>query len=346
MSVEDKIRTQIEFYFSDSNLPNDRFLKAEIAKDDGWVPLSTIASFQRLKQLSTDLAVVISALEPSTQILLNDDKTKIKRAVPLGDVDASANTVYIDGFPLDSTLESLEKFLTDNNVAFKCIRLRYHASKKAGAPRPFRGSILVELASPEAVTELVARTIASPQSVEQNLVIKSHEEFDMENKKREAERDAAKQKAEQDRMAEELRQQEYLERFRPTPFTAGFLIAFTGMPASTAREDISKACVAAGATVGFVDYDRGRPSGAVRIQTGDIEEVCKKLNESASTIDATSPPTFSVLTGDAEKVEWDVIERQKEERLMAAQAGDKNKRSKSRFSKFGNKKHFNKRQRQ
>ena len=56
---EDKpaaIRRQIEFYFSDSNLPFDAFLKGEIAKDaDGRVSLAVIASFKRMRILEASV---------------------------------------------------------------------------------------------------------------------------------------------------------------------------------------------------------------------------------------------------------------------------------------------------
>ena len=44
-----KIRQQVEFYFSDSNLLKDKFLlgKLEESGDDRTVPLGLIASFKR-----------------------------------------------------------------------------------------------------------------------------------------------------------------------------------------------------------------------------------------------------------------------------------------------------------
>lgn len=48
------------------------------------VDISTIASFKRMKQLTTDFAVVVEALRHSTKLLQLDDKEeKVKRKIPL-----------------------------------------------------------------------------------------------------------------------------------------------------------------------------------------------------------------------------------------------------------------------
>jgi hypothetical protein len=41
-----------QFYFSDSNLPRDKFLKGLVSKsDEGWVDFATIAQFKRMLEL-------------------------------------------------------------------------------------------------------------------------------------------------------------------------------------------------------------------------------------------------------------------------------------------------------
>ena len=42
-----KILTQVEFYFSDANLPTDAFLMKRVRADPGWVPLGVICGFNR-----------------------------------------------------------------------------------------------------------------------------------------------------------------------------------------------------------------------------------------------------------------------------------------------------------
>jgi La domain len=51
-SMLSKAVKQIEFYFSDSNLPRDKFLLEKVhASADGWVDLGLIATFERMRQI-------------------------------------------------------------------------------------------------------------------------------------------------------------------------------------------------------------------------------------------------------------------------------------------------------
>lgn len=60
-----------QFYFGDSNLPRDKFLAKEIAKDDdGWVELTTLAKFKKLQALTTDISVMASAIRNSESDLV------------------------------------------------------------------------------------------------------------------------------------------------------------------------------------------------------------------------------------------------------------------------------------
>lgn len=54
----------------DLNLPRDKFLREQVKLDDGWVPLDILIKFNRLAQLTTDLGVIASALNKSTNGLL------------------------------------------------------------------------------------------------------------------------------------------------------------------------------------------------------------------------------------------------------------------------------------
>lgn len=84
---------QIEFYFSESNLPRDNFLKGKVAEDaDGFVDLALICIFSRMNNLlktshkeaskvpPEKVADVAEALEGSTLLVLSEDKTRVRRA--------------------------------------------------------------------------------------------------------------------------------------------------------------------------------------------------------------------------------------------------------------------------
>ena len=82
-----RVAKQIEFYFSDSNLARDAFLRKQLAADptsEGWVELGLIASFAKIRALTTSTDSVAEAIsEKSKVLLLSDDRTKLRRVEPL-----------------------------------------------------------------------------------------------------------------------------------------------------------------------------------------------------------------------------------------------------------------------
>jgi hypothetical protein len=75
---------QVEFYFSDSNLPFDKFLWSLVTKDNKPVPIKLIASFKRMRRFK-DHALVVAALKESEalEICGDEDEETVVRKVPL-----------------------------------------------------------------------------------------------------------------------------------------------------------------------------------------------------------------------------------------------------------------------
>lgn len=149
--VSNKILKQVEFYFSDANLPRDRFLQEELKKnDEGWIALSVIASFKRMQSLSDDLEVIAAAVEASSLLEVSEDKLFIRRkvALPEHSTDNMKTTLMIRGFSTDCTLEQLEEFfagiVSNGSDGISAIRLRRHPKTKA-----FKGSVFLHLNSEE-----------------------------------------------------------------------------------------------------------------------------------------------------------------------------------------------------
>ncbi|KAG5517275.1 hypothetical protein RHGRI_037882 [Rhododendron griersonianum] len=67
LALRANILKQIEYYFSDENLKNDRYL-ISLMDDKGWVPISKIADFKRVKKMSTDIPFILDALQNSCVI--------------------------------------------------------------------------------------------------------------------------------------------------------------------------------------------------------------------------------------------------------------------------------------
>ncbi|PSR90108.1 La-related protein like [Actinidia chinensis var. chinensis] len=67
LALQANILKQIEYYFSDENLQNDHYL-ISLMDGQGWVPISKIADFKRVKRMSTDIPFICDALKSSSVI--------------------------------------------------------------------------------------------------------------------------------------------------------------------------------------------------------------------------------------------------------------------------------------
>ncbi|OMO91478.1 hypothetical protein COLO4_18350 [Corchorus olitorius] len=75
VTLRANIVKQIEYYFSDENLQNDHYL-ISLMDDQGWVPISTIAEFKRVKRMSTDIHFILDALLSSSTVEVQGDKIR------------------------------------------------------------------------------------------------------------------------------------------------------------------------------------------------------------------------------------------------------------------------------
>lgn len=120
--LEKKIIRQIEYYLGDVNMVKDKFLKGEVAKEEGWIPLSVLTTFKRLQSLTTDFKTITGALKNSVSGLLqiNEADNKVRRhpdrPVPNSQAELElalrTRTVYVKGFPktADVTMDKLLVF--------------------------------------------------------------------------------------------------------------------------------------------------------------------------------------------------------------------------------------------
>jgi len=93
------VRQQIEYYFSIANLVKDVFLRSKM-NEEGWIALHVIASFNRVRMLTPDLAMIMEALTDSSTVELSGDSLFIRpRAgyqqwiLPEAQRDASAHAL-------------------------------------------------------------------------------------------------------------------------------------------------------------------------------------------------------------------------------------------------------------
>ncbi|KAF8404066.1 hypothetical protein HHK36_008943 [Tetracentron sinense] len=70
-----RILKQIEYYFSYQNLPTDGYLRFQM-DEQGWVPLGVIAEFPRVKDLTTDIQLILRALQSSLVVEVQGDRLR------------------------------------------------------------------------------------------------------------------------------------------------------------------------------------------------------------------------------------------------------------------------------
>ncbi len=112
--MQEKILKQVNFYFSDANFFGDKFLQEQSKKEDGWIPISVIASFKRMQQISEDLDQIVDCIvESKSDIFEVNKETKCirKKNLDSSNFDITKLSLLSTGFPLDATLDEILDFM-------------------------------------------------------------------------------------------------------------------------------------------------------------------------------------------------------------------------------------------
>ncbi|KAF8677827.1 hypothetical protein HU200_046417 [Digitaria exilis] len=182
---------QVEFYFSDSNLPRDKFLRETVEQsDDGLVSLALICSFSRMKShLGLDATLkpetvpeetvlaVAEVLRRSPVLRVSEDGKKIGRASELLKPDeiieqVDSRTVAVSPLPYNVKLEDIQSFFAQY-AKVNSVRLPRHIASK----KNFCGTALVEFSEEEEAKKVLENSLVFAGA---NLEIKPKKEFDAE----------------------------------------------------------------------------------------------------------------------------------------------------------------------
>lgn len=264
----DAIAKLVKFYFSDSNFRHDRFLKEESAKDsEGFVKLSVLLTFNRLKSLTTDEAIVADVIATHDslkgKVVLSDAKDAVRRANPLSEVDDSPKrTVFVDGFDVqgpEPTIDELvEVFKAFGEV--NIIRKRRGGNADKTKPKRFLGQAFVEYESESSVEAIIAMSKAvGIKHNEKDLSIMPLSDWLNRKRKREPTQEQGASKTEK-QAPEELK------------YETGLILKICDIPDGVGYNDIKKEFGNHG-YVKFVEHKFGDPVGYVRFGT---TEDCQK----------------------------------------------------------------------
>ncbi|KAJ0803350.1 putative la-type HTH domain, winged helix-like DNA-binding domain superfamily [Helianthus annuus] len=114
-------------FYSEYNLLNDRYL-ISLMDDQGWVPISTIADFKRVKSMSTDIPLIVDALQSSSTLEVQGEKVRKRedssKWIPASvgnksslsevrSIKQSEKNNMFDSFKNDASGENLDKVCDD-----------------------------------------------------------------------------------------------------------------------------------------------------------------------------------------------------------------------------------------
>ncbi|MBA0869866.1 hypothetical protein Goshw_004467 [Gossypium schwendimanii] len=111
--LKNKIIKHVEYYFSDENLPTDKYMMSLIKKNkEGFVAISVIASFRRMKRLSRSYPSIVAALKESSLLVVSSDGKMVKRRNSLPSIevrDPKLFTVLVENLPEDYSVENIRR---------------------------------------------------------------------------------------------------------------------------------------------------------------------------------------------------------------------------------------------
>lgn len=300
--LETKICQQIEFYFGDHNLPRDKFLKEKITLDNGWVPLKTMVTFNRLSKLSTDFGKIFEALKKSKTGLLelDEENGKIRRSPDkaLPDVtDEYKNaikkrSVYIKGFPTDTTLDDIKEWL-DSHGSVENIQMRRTLQKA------FKGSVFAVFNTDDSLKTFLEKK--GLKFKDSDLLILSKEDyFTKKNEERKQHKTDSKAKAKQDKEAAQKEAED--AEMKSLDEKTGCLLKFSGdLDELSSREDIHALFQSHG-EIKWIDFSRGAKEGIILFRADAKEALNKAKTANNDSLQLKGKNVnWEVLAGEIEK---------------------------------------------
>lgn len=300
------IKRQIEFYFSDSNFRKDAFLRGQAQADpNGYVTIQVLLTFNKLKALTTDVAVVAEVMKDSEVVDVSADGLSIKRnaELPAND-DSGARTVYAKGFPTDDKDVTIEAIAEQFSAYGKVLMVRMRKEKVS---KEFKGSCFIEFDTEKAVTDTVEA------ANKDGSVVLSFKETKlvcvmpyMEWAKR---KEAKQRKPKSTEPSTGKRTADGDVKPEPTKveFTSGLIFHITELPTDATLYEIKDFFKAIG-DIKFVDYEGGKTEAYLRTADGAASDRVKEaLEKGASLRESSGKMAFKLLEGEEEQTYWEKI---------------------------------------
>ncbi|KAL2649957.1 hypothetical protein R1flu_018085 [Riccia fluitans] len=330
-----KILRQVEFYFSDSNLPGDKFLLQSIEEaEDGLVSLPLICSFARMRshlgfkehgaeKVPADTTkAVADVLRKSTVLRVSEDGLKVGRAEKLKaplEVQAEVDTrsLAFCPFPWNVTLDEVESFFKDHGKV-NSVRLPRLMGAKC-----FSGFAVVEFVSVVEAERVKSLKLTFQGAELETISKKAFEELQVINSQKMGKQTNGKGRHESGR---EEKEDDY-----PKGTVVSFTLTKNGdedaasekteensdgaedgkesavdTESQVSREDIKEALKKFG-KINFVDFSRGDKAGFVRFEKPEEAQQARAaavLSPDGGFLIKDHVVSLNAVEGEAEKDYW------------------------------------------
>ncbi|UJR33981.1 hypothetical protein I4U23_021397 [Adineta vaga] len=316
--LDKKIIRQIEYYLGDVNMVKDKFLKTEVTKDDGWIPLSVLTTFKRLQSLTTDFKTITNALKNSVSGLLQIDEAEHKvrrhpgRTLPNSQAELELalrnRTVYVKGFPktADVTMEKLLSFF-EQFGSIESVQM-----KKQFKSKDFGGAAFVVFSTEEKAREFIEKSKETPIKYEDGSELEGSLQDD-HYKKKALEAATGKKPSDDDKQARKEKRKEDLDKKTSEHLEKlnnenlpGALIHLAGMAATATREFIKEKFNPFTKTP-WIDFNKGDAEAWVRLnEANTAKDVLEKVLAAGEgkLVIADKEVISRVVEGDEETQFW------------------------------------------
>lgn len=328
------VKGRLEFFFSDANVRQDRFIRKLLMDKDGEtkgrVPIESLLRFNTIKRYTEKSAVVAKAAKELSDLLtLDENETAIGRAVEFTQAMMNENvpkTLFIKNLPVketDQNRKSYDVTVDEIKELFKkygdvCLVKTMWSGNRKKSEKSADGCAFVEFSTEEEFEKAAAATLTIKEGAEveatdklemkeSKLSVMLFSEWLESKKKKREERGGNKRDREEE---EEKEIKIFTFDWKP-----GCVIKMKGLPENCNREAILDAVALQLDTSVtevknkkiYADYSMGQSDGALRfLEPADhVAEMAKRLKNGELQIGGEKVEDAFLLEGDAEKKYYD-----------------------------------------
>ena len=288
---------QLDFYFSDSNYPRDKFLRTRAESDkEGMIGIDAFKNFKRLNEIldQPDLSMVqfvdaiVAAIKasPPSNFVLDEEKKAVKRiqAIPVSDV-TMPRTLWIEAVPDDAVWQQVLEFFKPHG---EVISVRVQKKKDSDA-KPYA---FVEFDSSETM-EKVCKLELTLNGMALKLQPKKAFLASIKGKKTDKKGEKGQEASEAGGAAPAKEEVSFMAK------GAGSVLKLLALGPSCSRETIKEVFGEYG-QIAFVDFERGWSDGWLRFDDAS-DAAAAAAGFCAKPVDVGGAvPTVSLLCGEEE----------------------------------------------